>query len=294
MQSQLMIGCLLYLALAPTRLDSSGIDGRLEHMENISRIESVDALCALRRKVAGIESPKPAQAPVALGCAPLDAAIGGGLGRGRLHELFAAEPADTGSAAGFAALLAYLASRTGGPLFWLREEKADRQGPLHAPGLAQIGIDPARLVLVVLPDPVALLRAALDVVRCASVGAAVIEMWRNPPMLDLTASRRLALAAEASGVTALLLRAEARPGPSAAQTRWSVHAAPSATLEADAPGAPAFVVELLRQRGRPDGGSWHLEWHRDQIRFRDAALPGAMVPAATGGSLAPDPRRRTG
>ena len=141
MQSQLMIGCLLYLALAPTRLDSSGIDGRLEHMENISRIESVDALCALRRKVAGIESPKPAQAPVALGCAPLDAEIGGGLGRGRLHELFAAEPADSGSAAGFAALLAYLASRTDGPLFWLREEKADRQGPLHAPGLAQIGIE---------------------------------------------------------------------------------------------------------------------------------------------------------
>src|SRR5690606_27532876 len=136
-----------------------------------------------------------------------------GLMRGRLHELFAAEPADKASAAGFTAMLARLVSSAETPLFWLREEAAERQHCLHAPGLAEIGIDPRWLVLVVLPDPVALLRAAAEVVRCTSVGAAVIELWRSPRALDLTASRRLALAAERSGVTALLLRAEAEPGP---------------------------------------------------------------------------------
>jgi len=270
-------------------------------MKNIVPIESVGSLPALRRKIARIEQQAQGReaAPAPLGHARLDGAIGGGLMRGRLHELFASELADKGSAVGFTAMLACLASQAGTPLFWLREETAERQGCLHAPGLAEIGIDPGRLVLVVLPDPVALLRAAVDVVRCASVGAVVIELWRSPRALDLTASRRLALAAEASGVTALLLRGEAEPGPSAAQTRWSIRAASSAelgagALESAAPGQPVFTVELLRQRGRPDGGSWHLEWDRDQACFREATLSGAVVSPVPGRSLAGGERLRAG
>lgn len=263
-------------------------------MKNIHPVESVSALCALQRKIAGIGTHREDSVPVPLGYAGLDAALGGGLARGRLHEVFAAEAGENASAAGFVAMLACLVSSGNAPLFWLREEAAGRQGFLHAPGLNEIGVDPARMVLVVLPDPVALLRAAVDVVRCAAVGAAVIELWRRPRALDLTASRRLALAAEASGVTPLLLRIEAEPGPSAAQTRWSVSAAPSVALEAGAPGKPAFTAELLRQRGRPDGGCWHLEWDRDRACFDAAPLSGAMVPPAAGGSLAQGEWRRAG
>jgi protein ImuA len=260
-------------------------------------VESVDALCALRGRIARIERQKRPGAPVPapLGAPSLDRSLGGGLSRGRLHELFAAEPADAGAATGFAAMLALLTLPAGAPLLWLRQEEAERgSGRLHPPGLAEIGLDPARLVLVVLPDPLTLLRAAADVVRCAEVGVAVIEPWRNPRALDLTASRRLAVAAEASGVTALMLRAEAEPGPSAAQTRWSVAAAASTMLEAQAPGAPAFDLELLRQRGGPAGQRWRLEWDRDQTRFRETALPGALLSPVPGGSLADDPSRRTG
>src|SRR3546814_10246605 len=63
-----------------------------------------------------------------------------------------------------------------------------------------------------------LLRAAAEIVRCDEVGVAVIELWRQPRPLDLTASRRLAVAAEASGVTALMLRIDAAPTPSAARS----------------------------------------------------------------------------
>lgn len=263
-------------------------------MKNILPVESVDALCALRRKVTPVENQEGAQSAAPLGHAGLDAALGGGLARGRLHELFAAEPTDKSSAAGFTAMLAYLVSQADTPLFWMREETAQRQGCLHTPGLAEIGIDPRRLVLVVPPDPVALLRAAADVVRCTCVGAAVIELWRHPRALDLTASRRLALAAEASGVTTLLLRAEAEPSPSAAQTRWSIRAAPFVALEAEAPGRPAFIVDLLRQRGRPDGGSWHLEWDRDRGCFHGTALSGAVVSAPHQRPMASDAQRRAG
>lgn len=254
----------------------------------------MDALCALRNKIARIEGHRPAGAVanVPLGIDSLDRALGGGIARGRLHELFAAEPADGGSATGFAAMLARIAMPHAAPLLWLRQGDAEtRGGRLHAPGLAAIGLDPSRLVLLVLPDPLTVLRAAADVVRCAQVGAAVIELWRNPPALDLTASRRLAVAAEETGVTTLMLRAEAEPTPSAAQTRWQIASAPSVALEAEAPGHPAFDIALLRQRGRPDGGRWRVEWDREQGRFHpapDAAsattLPGAVVPAVAGRS----------
>ncbi len=256
----------------------------------------MDALGALRNRIARIERRGPAdmRAAAPLGVAAVDRVLGGGLARGRLHELLAGEPDDAGSAAGFAAMLACLATPDGAPLVWLRERQAERSGGLYAPGLAQLGLDPARLLLVVLPDPVTLLRAAADVVRCAAVGAAVIEVWKSPRALDLTASRRLAVAAETSGVTTLLLRIEAEPGPSAAQTRWSIAAAASTALVADAPGLPAFDLALLRQRGRPSGDRWRLEWDRDRHCFRRAAPSGAVVPLASSRSPPGDAPRLAG
>ncbi len=249
--------------------------------------ESRHQFAALKRKIARIEGSPALAGPglVPLGHAGADAALGGGLARGRLHELFALDSADASSGAGFAAMLAL---RMGGPIVWLRTQDAERLGGgLHAPGLSEIGIDPAALVLGVLPDARDVLRAGLDVVRCAAVGVAVIELWRGVPALDLTATRRLAVAAESSGVTTLLLRVEAVPMPSAAHTRWAVRAGPSAALEVNAPGHPAIDVELLRQRGRPAGAGWLLEWDRDRTIFREpggqSALPGAVVPLSAGG-----------
>jgi protein ImuA len=247
----------------------------------------VDAHHALRERIARIERQRTVDAPAraSLGVADLDHALGGGIARARLHEIFAAEREDAAGAAGFATMLACLMLPAGAPVLWLRQEEAEHQdGRLHAPGLAEIGLDPSRLVLAVLPDPVMLLRVASDVVRCAEVGAVVIELWRNPRALDLTASRRLAVAAEASGVTTLMLRAQAEPSPSAAQTRWSVRAAASTALEAQAPGHTVLDIELLRQRGRPSGGRWRLEWNREEVRFIEPTASGAVAAAAERGS----------
>lgn len=41
------------------------------------------------------------------------------------------------------------------------------------------------------------------------------------------------------------------PSALAAETRWTVAAAPSTALEADAPGAPGFTLDLIRWRGGP-------------------------------------------
>ncbi|MDQ2878217.1 MAG: hypothetical protein M3R41_03980 [Pseudomonadota bacterium] len=263
--------------------------------------DSIHPLRLLRHQIAALERTRsPIAARVSIGHADIDAATGGGLVRGRLHEVFALDAADAGSAAGFAGMLAH---RLGGSIVWLREDAAERQsGRLHAAGLAEIGVDPRQLIMGLSPDPLAVLRAAADVVRCSAVGVAVIEVRRNPPLLDLTASRRLALAAEASGVTVLLVRIDAVPAPSAADTRWAIRTAPSTPLEANAPGHPALDIELLRQRGRPADHRWQVEWDRERTAFRAhgesrAPLSGAMVrlvadrSAVAGGIV---PRRRTG
>lgn len=252
-----------------------------------------DSLESLKTRIARIErvqaagTQAQAAAMVRTGHAGIDTALGGGLLRGRVHEVFAGEAHDAGCATGFVAALALrLGLGLGGTLVWLREGQAEKQGGrLHAPGLAEIGPQPAQVILGVMPDPRAVLRAAADVVRCPEVGVAVIELWREPRLLDLTASRRLALAAEASGVTVIVLRIAAAPSPSAAQTRWQVAAAPSLPMDANAPGYPAWSIELLRQRGRPAGGRWRVEWNREQACLADAS-PAGGTGAATGGAAA--------
>ena len=253
--------------------------------------ESVDHLAMLKWTLALIagEARLSGDKRIVTGHGALDAALGGGLARGRVHELFAAQADDGPSAAGFAAMLVLRASGSRAPIFWLRTDEAEqRGGRIHAPGLAELGGDPDALVLGQAPDAKALLKSAADAARCPGLKALVVECWGKCPALDLTASRRLALAAEQSGVTLFLLRQEAEPVPSAADTRWAVSAVPSRALEANAPGAPMFEIELLRRRAGPAGMRWQLEWNRDRLIFREPALPGAMVPPPSRRPAAPD------
>lgn len=251
-------------------------------------VDSPPRIAALQRRIARLVEPRAtvSAARIALGCEAIDTRIGGGLARGRLHELVAADPADAAAGAGLAAMLA---RRIGGPLVWLRVGGVG--GNIYPPGLAEVGIDPDRVLMVLARDPPDLLRAAGEVARCAAVGTAVIELWADPKRIDLTVSRRLALAAEGSGATPLLLRIAVEPVPSAALTRWGVSAAPSVPLadggEQGAPGVPALDLALLRQRGGPAGWRWRVEWDREEALFR-APLSGDLAAVSGGGSPWPD------
>jgi protein ImuA len=199
------------------------------------------------------------------------------LARAQLHEIHVFSDNEGASGAGFA--MGCVLTAAARPLLWLRTESAEREGGrLHGPGLIAMGLDPADLVVVIVADDAALLRAAADGARCPGLGTVIVEGWGAMRNYDLTASRRLMLAAEASGVLMILLRVGGQPVPSAATTRWGVAPAPSRPLAADAPGAPAYDLELLRRRGGPAGARWRVEWNRDTQSFDPAPLSGARLP----------------
>ncbi len=136
-------------------------------------------------------------------------------------------------------------------------------GDLYGPGLAACGLAPERLILARAQSERAVLWAMEEGLRSAVLAAVIGEVEALPA----AASRRLQLAAEASGVTAFALRrwrngeraARQRAAPNAAVTRWRVTALPGA-LMGGAPGIgrPRWHIELWRCRGGVPA-SWMVE-----------------------------------
>jgi len=228
------------------------------------------ALPALRRSLAHLERQGTARARdmFSFGLPDVDQTLGGGLARGALHEIYAPGGPDVAAATGFAIAVALRAPP--GPMVWVRQDYVDMEaGHLHAPGLAELGLDPDRVILVQARDALGVLRAGAEALRCSALSAVLIEPWGDTGVIDLVATRRLSLAAGDSGVPALMVRPAATPKPSAAATRWAVRALPSQALEAGAPGLPAFAITLLRNRTGTAGHEWRVEWNRDDRCFRN-------------------------
>jgi protein ImuA len=225
-------------------------------------------LAALRRDLALATSPfssRPAPQIEREG-EPFYAAAG--LVRGTLHEIAAACESDMAAAAGFALALAARCTKPRA-IFWVSEDMACAEsGALYGPGLDDLALAPERLIVVKTARCRDVLWAMEEALRCRAVGAAIGEVRGAHRGIDLTASRRLSLAANHSGSLALLLRPTPGTEPSAAATRWIVGAAPSAA-KLHAPGPPRVQVRLARNRyGRP--GSWLLEWNSDKHCFDPA------------------------
>ena len=193
------------------------------------------------------------------------------------HEIMGEGKGDAASLFGFGVMLgAMLASRSGGgregaPCFFVRELRRGC-GMLYPPGLVELGIDPAQCFSVHAPDLLAALKATADIARSGAAGAVLLEVEGNPRLLDLTASRRLALAAEKAGAAVLLLRSGAQESPSAAYSRWQVASAPSTPLLADAPGGPAFDIALLRHRRLAAGRTARLTWNPEEQKFDEQTV----------------------
>ncbi|MEP9358701.1 protein ImuA [Sphingomonas sp. KR3-1] len=169
----------------------------------------------------------------------------GGLRLDALHEV-AAGTSDMADDCAATLFLAGIAARAWGPVLWVI-----RRRDLFAPGLAQSGLDPKRLIYAEAKDDAELLAIMEEGLRHRGLGAVIGEAKRA----DMTATRRLQLAAEGGRTIALLLKRAAREGsdpiamPSAAVTRWRVTCAPSTPLPVAGVGRPRWKLACARQKG---------------------------------------------
>lgn len=256
-------------------------------------------ICESHLSLAGLKDRIAALAPLAgggprgrvsFGFEALDTRLDGGLARGAVHEVLPESAADRTSACAFALMMAARAAAPHGQILWiLTDARMRRDGVPYGPGLADLGVPPEQVLIVTVPDEQAALKAANDALQCTGLAATLIDMG-EARRLDLTASRRLALASAQSGVTAFVLRARDSVIASAAASRWQVASAPSAPLPGQAPGVLTLALALTRHRGGVPPFNLVVEWTHDDRSFR--APQSARDPALLRGVFAPVERRQ--
>ncbi len=258
-------------------------------------------LAELRLRLQALQRPaglddEPGRLP--LGIDAIDAALGGGLLRGALHEIAAAGEAHCAAATGFAVAVASLSSplpwgevgvrsapgeglqpneshlsphpnplspgeresgRVRRTVVWIVEDMAlAESGALYGPGLMPFARAPESLLAVAAAHRRDLLWAMEEALRCRAVDAVIGDVRHGA--LDMVVVRRLSLAAAESGALALLVRAAPAADASTAATRWIVGAAPGGEAHA------RFSARLVRNRRGPVG-AWTLDWSDKDERF---------------------------
>ena len=198
---------------------------------------------------------------------------------------------------GFALALAarFLSQRPASALVISEGFAADESGALYGPGLVAHGLALSRLVFVRAPDAALAFWAIEEALKCGAPAVVIGEIW-SLKGYSLAASRRLLLAARKGRTPALLILAsaygQAERLSSAAETRFEIAAAPSATIPAaagpDLPGPFACGARLIKARlarAGPEGTCQafdpgrviRLEWRSQDMTFKDMTFGGMGV-----------------
>ena len=247
-------------------------------------------LSHLRQTLAEID---PGHAPRLLGeerlikiAAPIDHVLGGGLACGALHELAPAAPLYLGATSGFglgagsAGQWRPPARSFGSPPITRRARAADPMAPAST-----CSVWPRRASsCCACRKPADVLWAMEEALRCRALACVIAELTGEGEAADLTATRRLALAAR-DGVSAqnsgfgLLIRharhrhAERGGDPLGDRCR----AEPARRLSA-ALGRARFDLSLRKNRRGPSG-RWIIEWDHHERAFQPAVSVGVAAAA---------------
>jgi len=206
-----------------------------------------EVLAELRQRIERIDGGYRKRTPLPFGLDAMDRHLpGGGLARGALHEFIESGPASE-FASCTTSFAAGVAARLNGPVLWCRT-----RDDLNGPGLALAGLHPDRVLHVRAGRDSEILPLVEEGLREKGLGAVVAEVTR----LGLTESRRIQLAAEENGVTALVIRRwwtapqrKLTEETTASVSRWRIGPAPSERLPAPGIGRARWRVELVRCRG---------------------------------------------
>ena len=221
-------------------------------MDEARRNEVLAELKAMVRAAELGNRPTGALPSLPFGLNEIDSALPtGGLMLGAVHEVMGGGP-DSVHGAAAASFVGGILARTQGPIIWTFVRR-----DLFAPALAGVGLHPDRVIYVEAGDSKTVLLVLEEALRHVGLGGVVGEV---DGVIGLTASRRLQLAAETSGVLGLIMRrprrltVNAELETTAAHTRWRVTSVPSGPPLIWSPATPGLArarwqLDLLRCRG---------------------------------------------
>src|SRR5690606_27890272 len=125
-----------------------------------------------------------------------------------------------------------------------------------------------------------------EALRCRALSGVLAELPGAGAEADLTATRRLTLAARDGAALGLLLRHHAISDPVAAATRWRIAAAPSVPDRYGGLGPTCFDLTLLKNRRGPSG-RWAVIWDHHERTFHKAIPVSLAAPAFDRSDRAP-------
>ncbi len=230
-----------------------------------------------------------AQKVISLDVSEIDDCLDGGLTIGRVHLITGS--GYSGAVRGFtlAILRKVMHEKPSGYIVWCTNLNSS-DGILYGAGLAAIGIEPARLILVDELHPlrgVAAMEEALNAARqngeeaieIAAVIGDYVQLANSPDLWCKTA-RRLQLAAEQGNVLALMTGITARTIPAAGfESYWQVSTAVRQILsESDnrSYDSASWHVKLSRTRS---GRHWtgNLSWEFSTGRLSHSLVVNAQI-----------------
>ncbi len=213
-----------------------------------------------------------------------------GLAAKGLHELIEGSYGDMAAITGLAAALA----PHKGAILWVGSGKAMHEhGYLSEVGAQVFGKRAQRYLAVRTRQDKDTLWVVDESVRSRAVACVIAEV----ESADFTATRRLKLAAEQSGVPVVLLMPHTREGASACETRWRVSSLSSASNPYDyrGVGKSRWRMKLERSRAAPHrvGEVFDLEYDDEtlSIRLVSGLVCGAIETVASAYGPSGDIRR---
>ncbi len=169
-----------------------------------------------------------------------------------VHEFCSGSAEESAATGGFVSGILSSVMHKGGVCLWITAFRT-----IFPPALSLFGVPPERVIFISLQKEKEILWAMEEALKCEGLAAVVSEIRE----LNFTASRRLQLAVEQSGVTGFVLRHNPRNiNTTACVSRWKITPLPS-VLRDGIPGVgfPRWKVSLLKIRnGKP--GSWNIEY----------------------------------
>jgi protein ImuA len=233
---------------------------------------TLDRLRQAVAKIEGQETDLGVGAPaLAFGVSSLDAVlqggVEGGLAAASLHEIAPAAPCDFGAAAGFTFALAARATGEGRAALWIQTDfAAVESGSIYGPGCDLFGLPSQQLLILKVRHPRDALWAMEEALKSRALASVIVELPNDGSAADLTATRRLTIAAREGGGFGFLFRHRSSSLSSSADTRWEVAAAPSQPDQFGGLGRAAFALSLIKNRRGPTG-RWSVTWDHHERAF---------------------------